>query len=79
MLSEWMAYERFAGPIDDRWRDEVLASLQEAVQVNGQLIGMSIPKKKGKKNPAPKFRKVPRPTEIFRQDEEDEPEDDEEE
>jgi hypothetical protein len=24
-LAEWEAYERFAGPIDDSWRDEQLA------------------------------------------------------
>lgn len=32
-LSEWMAYEDATGPLDNRWRDDMLARIHECIQV----------------------------------------------
>jgi hypothetical protein len=63
-FSEWMAYEKAFGPIDRNYDQEMLAQLHELLQVNNQLTGAAITKK-GKKNPAGKFRRVPRAHEMF--------------
>lgn len=77
---EWEAYERATGPIDSMYDREILAQIHEVIQVNNQLTGASITKK-GKKNPAGKFRKVRRPDEIFLPEgwEEEEPDEDDDE
>lgn len=31
-MSEWMAYEKAFGPIDDEWRDSTLAEIHELLQ-----------------------------------------------
>jgi hypothetical protein len=72
---QWEAYERVAGPIDDSYDRELLAQLIELLQVNNILTGASMAKK-GRKNPAGKFRRVDRAHELFFPP--DEVEDDEE-
>jgi hypothetical protein len=61
---EWEAYERAAGPLDSTYEREMLAEIHEIIQVNNLLTGASLTKK-GKKNPAGKFRKVTRADELF--------------
>lgn len=51
-LREWMAYERKAGPLSNRWRDDMLAEVHYLIQWNVHLLGAQIPTK-DKKNPAP--------------------------
>lgn len=84
---EWEAYERAVGPLDQSYEREITAQLHELIQMNNQLTGASLTKK-GKKNPAGKFRKAYRPeyfTNPYLQQEEDEalaneePDDDDEE
>lgn len=74
-FAEWMAYERAFGPIDGWFSREMLAQLHELIQVNNQLTGASLTKR-GRKNPAGKFRKVPRP---WRPDLDDDPDEDDDE
>ncbi len=31
-LSEWQAYEKFNGPIDEDWRDDTLSEIHELLQ-----------------------------------------------
>jgi hypothetical protein len=61
---EWEAYERAVGPIDQQYEREMLAQLHELIQLNNLLTGAQVTKK-GKKNPAGKFRKVIRPDELY--------------
>jgi len=69
---EWEAYERAFGPLDREYDREMLAQLHELIQINNILTGASLTKK-GKKNPAGKFRKAQRAHEIyFPSDEEEE-------
>lgn len=80
---EWEAYERATGSLNADYERELLAQLIEYLQLNNILTGAAITKK-GKKNPAGKFRKVLRPDEIYSppddyDDEDDEDEDEEEE
>lgn len=51
-LQEWMAYEMKAGPLDNRWRDDILAEIHYLIQWNTHLVGAKIPTK-DKKNPTP--------------------------
>jgi hypothetical protein len=64
---EWEAYEMATGPIDSSYEREMLAEQNELTQVNNLLTGASL-MKKGKKNPAGKFRAVTRPDEIWQSD-----------
>jgi hypothetical protein len=76
---EWEAYERATGPLDSMYEREMLAELHELIQVNNLLTGAAITKK-GKKNPAGKFQKVPRAAALHNPIDEDEsPDEDEEE
>lgn len=59
-LAEWMAYERFAGPIDDQWTAEIQAQSNERLQMVAYLEGAGF-----KKNPIKKPERVPRPWEMF--------------
>lgn len=53
-LSEWQAYERFAGPVGPQWRDEVLAQSNELLRVLTWLKGQEFADpKRGKSNPVP--------------------------
>lgn len=72
---EWEAYERAVGPIDSEFDRELLAQLHELIQINNQLTGASLTKR-GKKNPAGKFRKPIRPDRWYDPnfDPDDEPE-----
>lgn len=56
---EWMAFDLTYG-LGDMYEKEMMAQLNELVQVNNQLTGAAITKK-GKKNPAGKYRNAPRP------------------
>jgi hypothetical protein len=71
-LSEWEAYEREYGPINDRWRDDVLALVHEQLQQLNRLTGAAhFTSKNHRKNPVPEPKKIPRPWVIH---EEEEPE-----
>lgn len=77
---EWEAYERATGPLDATYEREMIAQLIEVLQINNILTGASLTKK-GKKNPAGKFRRVQRPHELYlppdpEEDEEEEEDDD---
>lgn len=61
---EWQAYERATGPIDARYEREMIVSLNELLQVNNLLTGAQVTKK-GRRNPAGKFRKMPLPGQYF--------------
>ncbi|WP_432112871.1 hypothetical protein [Streptomyces sp. S1] len=61
---EWEAYERAVGPLDSSFERELLCELHELIQLNNLLTGASVTKK-GKRNPAGKFKQVLRPHEIF--------------
>jgi hypothetical protein len=61
---EWEAYERAVGPLDQQYEREMMAQLHELIQLNNLLTGAQVTKK-GKKNPAGKFRKVIRPEELY--------------
>lgn len=76
-LSEWMAFEKFDGPISNKWRDEMAAQLHELIQLNNILTGAALTSKKRKKNPAGKFREVPRPWDLFTEEPEGEDEEEE--
>ncbi|GHG09688.1 hypothetical protein [Streptomyces hydrogenans] len=80
---EWEAYERAAGSLDSSYEREMLCEIHELIQINNLLTGAAITKR-GKKNPAGKFRKVLRPEELYNpppdwgEDSEEDDEDDEE-
>jgi hypothetical protein len=57
---EWEAYERATGPLDHTYEREMQAQQHELQQLNNILTGASVTKK-GKKNPAGKFRNAYRP------------------
>lgn len=61
---EWEAYERALGPLDSTYEREMIAELHELLQVNNLLTGASLTKK-GKKNPAGKFRKATRAHQLY--------------
>ncbi|MFE6223032.1 hypothetical protein [Streptomyces sp. NPDC057854] len=61
---EWEAYERAVGPLDSTFEREMLCELHELIQLNNILTGAAITKK-GKKNPAGKFRRALRPDELY--------------
>jgi hypothetical protein len=54
-LTEWIAYERVAGPLGDSYTHEVLASIQEHLQ-------MLLKVQTGEDGPDPK--PIPRPHEL---------------
>jgi hypothetical protein len=59
-FKEWEAYERATGPLDSGFERETMAQTHELIQINNILTGASLTKK-GKKNPAGKFRNAYRP------------------
>lgn len=64
-LAEWKAYERFAGPLDDMWRDEVLAGLHEQLQQLNYLFSQAnFTDKSHKKGPVAKPEQYVRPGQI---------------
>lgn len=78
---EWEAYERATGPLDSKYEREMMSQLHELIQLNNILTGASLTKR-GKKNPAGKFRKVARPEHLtnpyLHLDEDEDPDDDDE-
>lgn len=71
---EWEAYERATGPLDGMYEKEMLAQLHELIQVNNILTGASLTKK-GKKNPAGKFKRALRAMQMMALLRGEEPED----
>jgi hypothetical protein len=66
-LTEWMAYERHAGPLGPQWRYELLSSLHEQLQQLNYLFSQAnFTDKNKKKGPVPKPEKYPRPHESYR-------------
>lgn len=76
-FNTWRAFELAFGPIDGTWDREMIAQQHELLQLNNQLTGASITKKGGK-NPAGKFRRVPRPWALYEPDHDDVNEDEDE-
>lgn len=77
-LSEWEAYERYAGPIGPSWEAEVLAGIHEQLQRLNRIQGAAhFTDRKHKKNPVPEPKHFDRPHEIFGAPETDEEEFDE--
>lgn len=75
-LTEWAAYERAYGPINDRWRDDVLAMIHEALQQIMRLQGAAhFTSEKRKNNPVPEPKKIPRPWNLYGDVEEEKLED----
>lgn len=62
-LTCWQVYERINGPLDNSWRDEQIAALNEAIQYNAYITGAV---GQAKKNPAKKPQHITRPWEIFK-------------
>lgn len=60
-LAEWMAYERVAGPFDDKWEAELIGQLHELMQAMVHMMGG----KCYKKNPYKRPKHVPRPWEMY--------------
>jgi hypothetical protein len=75
---EWEAYERAVGSLDAGYEREILAEIHELLQFGNLLTGASMTKR-GKKNPAGKFRRVARPDEMYDPPDPDEPDEDDEE
>lgn len=59
-LSEWEAYERAVGPLGSLYHDDVLAAIQEQLQVLNRLTGAQF-----EDNPAPVPKSYPRPSEVL--------------
>lgn len=75
-LSEWEAYERYAGPLGQAYGDEVLAAIHEQMQRLNRLQGAAhFTDRKHKKNPVPEPKAYPRPYEIYKTDHDDPDED----
>lgn len=73
-LSEWMAFEREAGPIGPQWESEIQAATHEQLQRLNHLLGAAhFTSEKHKKNPVPKPKHYPRPHEIFRDPDHEDP------
>lgn len=60
-ITEWMAYERAFGPLDDGYTWEALAALHEQLQLACRLLGAQF----DGENPAPDQQHYPRPSESF--------------
>lgn len=64
-LAEWAAYEIATGPLDSRWRDDVLASIQEQLQSLQTILGAAhFTSEEKPDNPIPLPIPVPRPWEL---------------
>ncbi|MER5252899.1 hypothetical protein [Streptomyces sp. NPDC002855] len=59
-LREWMAYEAKNGPLDNRWRDRMMAEMHYFSQWNNFLVGAQC-STKDKKNPVPEPQFAKRP------------------
>lgn len=73
-LSEWMAYEKAAGPLGRQYSDDMLANIHEILQSLLRLTGAQW----GDDNPVPPPLRLKRPLEIFLPDDEDDEEDEDE-
>lgn len=67
-LSEWAAYERYAGPLDDTWRDECLAAIEERLHEISYFFSEKLYSnpKTNKHGPIPKPERYPRPWEALK-------------
>lgn len=66
-MSEWEAFERAYGPIDGEYSADMLAQIHEQLQILTWLMGNQF-----EPNPAPKPRNVPRPPDIYVEQEDEE-------
>lgn len=65
-LSEWEAYERYAGPLGDSYQAELQAATHEQIQRTNRVLGAAhFTDRKNKKNPVPEVKPYPRPHEIY--------------
>jgi hypothetical protein len=66
-IAEWLAYERFAGPVDRSYDREALAAIHEQLQIMNRLLGAAhfTDEKKNKQNPVPEPERYPRPHELY--------------
>jgi hypothetical protein len=72
-LSEWEAYEREYGPVNNLFQSEVLAQIHELIQQLNRITGAAhFTNKTHRKNPVPEPKKVPRP---WIHEEQEDPED----
>lgn len=63
--SQWMAFERVAGPINGEWDSDALAAIQEQLQQLSYLLGQAhFTDKNHKRGPIPKPERYSRPYEI---------------
>lgn len=58
-LTEWAAYEQYAGPLGQNYANEALAGIHELLQTTNKLLGAKM-----KNNPVPDPKPYPRPHEI---------------
>lgn len=63
-IAEWMAFERAFGPIGHEWRDEMLASIHEQLQMLNFLYGAV--NSEEDENPVPEPIRMPRPPDVRR-------------
>lgn len=76
-LSEWAAYERYAGPVDDSYLAGALATVIELLQTLNRMTGAAhFTDKNHRKNPAPEPKHYPRPHELHKRDDSSDEEDD---
>ncbi len=65
-IAEWLAYERFAGPIDRSYDRDVLAAMHEQLQYLCRLIGAAhFTDRKHPNNPVPEPQHYPRAHELY--------------
>jgi hypothetical protein len=69
-LTEWAAYEHYAGPLGPSWSDEATALSLESLQQLSHLIGAGLLTDRTHPNPVPPPERVPRPHEAVGQDSE---------
>lgn len=63
--SQWMAFERVAGPINGEWESDALAAIQEQLQQLSYLLGQAhFTDKNHKQGPIPKPERYLRPHET---------------
>lgn len=65
-IAEFMAYERFAGPIDESYERDVLAGIHEQLQYMNRLLGAAhFTDRKNPNNPVPEPQHYPRAYELY--------------
>lgn len=63
--SQWLAFERVAGPVNGEWDSDTLAAIQEQLQQLSYLFSQAnFTDKTHRRGPIPKPERYPRPNEI---------------